>query len=97
MPRKSLVEQLVSAQPEEINTKSLGSESILILYRFNENPSHRYYKTLDRLKPYIAFNRPQNGVLETKLLVDAYTLTKLITHYGGESKIYQAQVLKFLE
>ena len=97
MPRKSLVEQLVRSQPEEIKTKSHGSKSILILYRFNENPSHRFYKTLDRLKLYLAFNRPQNGVLEAKRLVDAYTLTKLITRYGGESKVYQAQMSEFLD
>ena len=97
MPRKSLVEELLRCQPEEIKTKHHGSKSILILYRFNENPSHRFYKTLDKLKTYLAFNRPQNGVLEAKRLVDAYTLTKLITRYGGKSKIYQAQMSEFLE
>jgi len=52
---------------------------------------------MDRLKPYIAFNRPQNGILEAKRLVDAYTLTKLITRYGGESKVYQAQMSEFID
>ena len=97
MPRKSLVEQLVRTQPEEIKTESHGSESILVLYRFNKNPSHRFYKTLDRLKLYLVFNRLQNGVLEAESLVIAYTLTRLIEHYGGESKVYKAQVLKFLD
>jgi hypothetical protein len=96
MPRKSLVEQLVYNQPEEIKAESLGSESILVLYRFNKSPSHRFYSTLERLNKYIAFNRLQRGVLKTTSLKYAYALIQLIEHYGGDSKVFNAQALEFL-
>lgn len=97
MPRKSLGQQLLFGLSNEFKSETHESKSVLVLYRFNKNPSHRFYKILNQLARYLVFERLQNGVLEAEHLVDAYTLTKLIQHYGGESQLYTAQALEFLE
>lgn len=97
MPPKKLVEQIVSGEPDVPRKERIGEEGYLVLYRLNKNKSHRFYSIRKQLSLYYSFKPLQNGVVEAKGLSDAQALVRLITHYGGLSRVFKAQEVEFAE
>ena len=83
VPRKSIVEEILEDHPSwEVDVKIIYS-SYVVFYGFNGNPSHRFYKALEKLRESITFTHPRKGVLITMKINNAYTISRLITYYGG--------------
>ncbi len=94
-PRK--IVDLIISDPDFPPQERMGEEGYLVLYRFNKNPSQRFYDIRKQLSLYYSFKSLQRGVLKARGLRGARALVKVITHYGGLSRVFKAQEVEFAE
>lgn len=96
MPPKRIVEKILAAEPDLQPEERLGDVGYLVLYRFNKNPSQRYYDVRKQLGRYCSFKKLQRGVLEARNLKGAQTHVRLISHYDGQAWVFKAQKVEFV-
>ena len=97
MPPKRIVEKILAAEPDLPPEERLGEVGYLVLYRFNKNPSQRYYDVRKQLSRYCSFKEIQRGVLEAQDLKGAQAHVRLISHYEGLAMVFKAQKVEFVE
>lgn len=90
MTRESIVKKIVDEHPLWEMEIEDGIPYFLVFYSFRTNPSHRFYKALEKLGESIHITRLRNGVLRVLRLNEAYTLSRLIIHYKGEYEVVKA-------
>ena len=87
MPTKSIAQSLIAQNLPEIE-HSTGPNHYLILYKFMECPSPRFYNVFEQLSRYTKIDKVQKGVIQADKITDAYLVISLITRYNGSCRLY---------
>lgn len=97
VPKKSTVELLMDARPVDLQLKEVDPRRFLVLFRFGRKTSQRFYDAIKKMYDFTVIIRRQNGVIDCFRIEDVYLITKLVEHYGGTWKVYDAQPLEFVD
>jgi hypothetical protein len=98
MPRKSVLSVLLENYSDKKIIPSLGSRiQYLILYKFQGNPSTRFYQTLDGLSKEFKIKRIQKGVLSVESVNVAHLVLSLIARYKGRYSMFFASEMNIRE
>ena len=88
MARKSIVKTLIDNYTNKEVTLPSSPIQYLILYRFDSNPSPRFYEALEGLDVFFEIVRVQNGVLMVETLNIANLVVNLIGRYMGVCRLF---------
>ena len=95
MPKKARVDEIIENHPRTSFEPTLLVEGYLILYNFGSKTNTRFYNDLEKLGKHVEIDKLRRGVIAIYNVNDAYSVMKLIQHYGGEISLFKAIEIDF--